>query len=719
MEQPQEPPTGSGSGGGEEEDSGARHLSLAVFRNVPPAYIPEVAIECHYSLAPELHPHAKDWVGIFKEGWRRPRDYVTFLWSPLPEERGEQGKPAECSVQFQAYYLPREDAHSYCFCYVSHEGRVCGVSTPFRFRRPRHSGPDELLAMEEDALDVLVVTTRSELLQKRLLELQEEGAELRQLQLALEEERGELQEKLVTLEATLRDEKDERDALGQQLAALRVREAELGAECEQGRHSQEEALARLHLLESDIAALSSKLLAKETHIDRFKDQLRKLGVENEHLRSQMKKVLEEKELYKEHLRGREVEEKELLEELGALRERLSVREAESASCRQEVASCREQLAQAARDQEELARVREELRVALDQLGSGEQRLVLLSEELARAASARDSAIAELYRQRLDGDSVRGQLVAAERAAHESREAWEVERDTLVHQAQEVKDRVAGMSENIHKLLQSLQEERLLNSGLQRKLKETEECGKVQLSEKLRELREMKAALAVLRNEKQTLEVDRQRLQEHVKELERGGETKAVTAPVVPPRAAPPCPPPGAPGPHGPHGPPGPPGAPAAQPSVGAYLPGPLRPYSESCTEKPAAVKEKPPLELGGAERKTLQELARVPDVTAARPAPRGAHVVCSQPGPCSPRLDSMFDWPDSLTGFGDEDDAMKLSCSPPLSPLSRHLQYLDFESLAAEPPLSSRAEHKECPQCGMVFPPAYDHSLFEKHVSKH
>lgn len=42
------------------------NFAHVIFQNVEKSYLPNVHLECHYTLTPYIRPHQKDWVGIFK-----------------------------------------------------------------------------------------------------------------------------------------------------------------------------------------------------------------------------------------------------------------------------------------------------------------------------------------------------------------------------------------------------------------------------------------------------------------------------------------------------------------------------------------------------------------------------------------------------------------------------------------------------------------------------
>lgn len=65
------------------------------------------------------------------------------------------------------YYVPRSDGEFYQFCYVTHTGEIRGASTPFQFRPPTPTGEDLLTVEDEGNSDILVVTTKTGLLEVR------------------------------------------------------------------------------------------------------------------------------------------------------------------------------------------------------------------------------------------------------------------------------------------------------------------------------------------------------------------------------------------------------------------------------------------------------------------------------------------------------------------------------------------------------------------------
>lgn len=141
-----------------------------------------------YTLTEKFIPRPKDWIGIFKVGWKTTQEYYTFMWAPLPKDQNKDSATQQ-EIQFKAYYLPK-DVECYQFCYVDEDGLVRGTSVPFQFC----PDPDE---------DIIVVINMEKVEEMELLseELYQENQELKDKYTDLHEQ---LQRKQVALEATQR-----------------------------------------------------------------------------------------------------------------------------------------------------------------------------------------------------------------------------------------------------------------------------------------------------------------------------------------------------------------------------------------------------------------------------------------------------------------------------------------------------------------------------------
>ncbi|KAJ7313680.1 hypothetical protein JRQ81_005287 [Phrynocephalus forsythii] len=160
------------------------HFSQVIFTDVEKFYIPGADVTCHYTLSEHITPQKKDWVGIFRVGWKTTREYYTFMWATLPSDSNSNLQ----QLLFKAYYLPTDDEY-YQFCYIDQDGQVRGASVPFQFR-----------AEAED--DMLVVTTQGEVeqIEQQNTALLQENQKLKEKESALQQQKEDLQERIRTIE---------------------------------------------------------------------------------------------------------------------------------------------------------------------------------------------------------------------------------------------------------------------------------------------------------------------------------------------------------------------------------------------------------------------------------------------------------------------------------------------------------------------------------------
>ncbi|XP_069809272.1 calcium-binding and coiled-coil domain-containing protein 2 [Dendropsophus ebraccatus] len=152
-------------------------FSQVVFTNVKKFYPPKTDVQCDFRTEESLDFNPKDWIGIFKVGWKTTSEYFTWISARTKVDN---------SVLFKAYYLPKDDDY-YQFCYVDQNGEVRGASIPFQFC---YNIPED-----DDDDDILMVTTEMEMMKKN-----EENAELKEALEKLKEENSSLKEKLSSLQ---------------------------------------------------------------------------------------------------------------------------------------------------------------------------------------------------------------------------------------------------------------------------------------------------------------------------------------------------------------------------------------------------------------------------------------------------------------------------------------------------------------------------------------
>ncbi|XP_064530302.1 tax1-binding protein 1 isoform X2 [Pseudopipra pipra] len=701
------------------------NFAHVIFQNVAKSYLPNTHLECHYTLTQFIHPHQKDWVGIFKVGWSTARDYYTFLWSPMPDNYVE-GSTVNCVLTFQGYYLPNDDGEFYQFCYVTYKGEIRGASTPFQFRTS--SPVEELLTMEDEGnSDMLVVTTKAGLLEFKIEKIIKEKEELLKVTSVLEKETTQLRDQVEQLEKELNHEKQRCDQLQtEQKSNIQASEA-LKRENDDLKKKHDEAASKVLQLEEDIMTVTQKAIAKETELDSLKDKLKKVMLEKEQLECVLKTEKDEKELYKE----------------------------------------------------DASILKEQLRKAEDQIQASKQEAVLLSKELSDAVNVRDKTMADLHSARLENEKFKKQLAEAlaelkkittlkneqetsnaveqelrrevedlklrlqmaadhykekfkecqklqkqvnkfteqaKIAGHQqkSTDASNIETVTAVvtnkklsaspvspissdivsefavkEQVREMNKEIAERAEKYKKCKQMLAEEKMkcsvyadelaklelkwkeqvkINEGIKLQLAAMDDQYKIQLAEKERRIKELASQLELFTSEKEL------------------GRT---------------------------------PGDQAGRMMEGQISQQALHfrnPYSEENGPVPAVPSRLPVLQYGNPyaiqERRDGADGAFNPD-EIQRPPVRTAFweleddVVCSQPSRNLSRPDGLEDPEDS----NDDDNTVPSAPDPPSLLLRERGTGFCFDS--------SFDVHKKCPLCDVMFPPNYDQSKFEEHVESH
>ncbi|XP_014319980.1 calcium-binding and coiled-coil domain-containing protein 2 isoform X1 [Myotis lucifugus] len=180
------------------------HFSQVVFNSVEKFYVPGGDVTCYYTLTEHCTPRRKDWIGIFRVGWKTTREYYTFMWVTLPADPNNVSTKQQ-EVQFKAYYLPKDDEY-YQFCYVDQDGLVRGASIPFQFR-------------PENEEDILVVTTQGEVeeIEQNNKELRKENQELKDSCVSLQKQNSDMQAELQKKQEELETLKTINKKLGQKV----------------------------------------------------------------------------------------------------------------------------------------------------------------------------------------------------------------------------------------------------------------------------------------------------------------------------------------------------------------------------------------------------------------------------------------------------------------------------------------------------------------------
>ncbi|XP_057280845.1 tax1-binding protein 1 isoform X1 [Pezoporus wallicus] len=701
------------------------NFAHVIFQNVAKSYLPNTHLECHYTLTQFIHPHQKDWVGIFKVGWNTARDYYTFLWSPMPENYVE-GSTVNCVLTFQGYYLPNDDGEFYQFCYVTHKGEIRGASTPFQFRTS--SPVEELLTMEDEGnSDMLVVTTKAGLLEFKIEKIIKEKEELLKVTSVLEKETAQLRDQVERLEKELNHEKQRYDQLQtEQKNNIQASEA-LKTEIDDMKKKHDEAASKVLQLEEDIMTVTQKAIAKETELDSLKHKLKKVMLEKEQLECVLKTEKDEKELYKEdasilkeQLRKAEDQIQASKQEAVLMSKELSdavnVRDktmADLHSARLENEKCKKQLADALaelkkitalkNDQEtsntveqELRREVEDLKLRLQMAADHYKEKFKECQKLQKQVNKfTEQAKIAGHQQKLTNASnieTATAVVTDKRfsASPVSPISSDIVSEFIVkEQVREMNKEIAEKTEKYKKCKQMLAEEKMkcsvyadelaklelkwkeqvkINEGIKLQLAAMEDQYKVQLAEKERRIKELASQLELFTSEK---ELDRTPGNQAGRMME--GQISQQTLHF-------------------------------------------RNPYSEENGPVPAVPSRLPVLQYGNPyaiqERRDGADGAFNPD-EIQRPPVRTSFweleddVVCSQPSRNLSRPDGLEDPEDS----NDDDNNAPSAPDPPGLLLHERGAGFCFDS--------SFYLHKKCPLCDVMFPPNYDQSKFEEHVESH
>ncbi|KAM6451330.1 calcium-binding and coiled-coil domain-containing protein 2 isoform 2-T2 [Liasis olivaceus] len=247
------------------------HFSQVVFANIEKFYVPRTDITCYYNFSEHFTPRKKDWVGIFRVGWKTTREYYTFMWAPLPSI-SESSSAEQQQVVFKAYYLPKDDEY-YQFCYVDQDGQIRGASVPFQFRTEA-----------ED--DMLVVTTQGEVeeIQQQNATLLQENQKLKKNLVSLQEQNLHLQEELVaakalqssmnTLESRCENLESQKKDLEKEKCAIKAELMQVKEEKKSILSEKEQLGNQLRTSLSQIEELQLKVQSQQKEVDNLQETIK-------------------------------------------------------------------------------------------------------------------------------------------------------------------------------------------------------------------------------------------------------------------------------------------------------------------------------------------------------------------------------------------------------------------------------------------------------------
>ncbi|XP_074015487.1 phosphatidylinositol 4,5-bisphosphate 5-phosphatase A isoform X1 [Numenius arquata] len=94
---------------------------------------PEQAV-VRYKMAAGFHRSSWDWIGLYRVGFRHPKDYVSYVWARTDDgERSVSG----LQVMFSEEALPKEKGEYILGYYSNTSSSIAGVTEPFQISLPR------------------------------------------------------------------------------------------------------------------------------------------------------------------------------------------------------------------------------------------------------------------------------------------------------------------------------------------------------------------------------------------------------------------------------------------------------------------------------------------------------------------------------------------------------------------------------------------------------
>ncbi|KAF1453393.1 hypothetical protein FQV24_0013725, partial [Spheniscus mendiculus] len=383
------------------------NFAHVIFQNVAKSYLPNTHLECHYTLTQFIHPHQKDWVGIFKVGWSTARDYYTFLWSPMPENYVE-GSTVNCVLTFQGEYKT-----------VS----TCIFQPTQLFKHlPVHYNAEGLFfssaSLNQAMLVIVYACCMCENLMVREMHCLKQTNNPPQPTTQNAKPKQQPKNHPPTQKAKPQKTHTNPPKLHNNIQASEA----LKTEIDDLKKKHDEAASKVLQLEEDIMTVTQKAIAKETELDSLKDKLKKVMLEKEQLECVLKTEKDEKELYKIHLKNTEIENTKLVKEIQTFKNLDANKENMISYYKEEVGRLQLFIAEkenmkkafllSSSNKEDASILKEQLRKAEDQIQASKQEAVLMSKELSDVVNVRDKTMADLHSARLENEKLKKQLADA-------------------------------------------------------------------------------------------------------------------------------------------------------------------------------------------------------------------------------------------------------------------------------------------------------------------
>eukprot|EP00914_Ancora_sagittata_P018246 GHVO01036068.1.p1 GENE.GHVO01036068.1~~GHVO01036068.1.p1 ORF type:complete len:850 (+),score=186.68 GHVO01036068.1:74-2623(+) len=427
-----------------------------IFDGTPEVYPTGSDIMCCYTVTPLLVPDKKDWLGLYRVGWRSAKDYVNFL--PAPEATESQ-KETHQEVTFKADDLPDDDGEFYQFCYVTANGLVRGASTPFQFKSSYH---DEFIEVEEEDGELLVVRTKSAVLQEKLNDAALKHSVLIRDVENMEKERDGLVSKLVTLTEQLKKEGVEKQNFGTKIKEYQEKVNMYTTEAKDMQQVHDNLREKISVLNQEKECMEKRLDDNDVYLRSLQDKIKTLINEKDSLMGKSKSLEEEKELFKDHFTSSESTIKCYLQENEKFKEQLKEAQQQCAQLRTQTDQLTSELAlertknqeleaSQQEDKERLDGLEEKVRNAEDKLKAAEHCKILLNDEVLNVQEVCKKVSEDLEVSKTDAFNLRAQITTLETSFNEGNQRNESETHRLKHLLQDLQMEKSIIEEELSKV----------------------------------------------------------------------------------------------------------------------------------------------------------------------------------------------------------------------------------------------------------------------------
>ncbi|XP_076091774.1 uncharacterized protein LOC143063479 isoform X4 [Mytilus galloprovincialis] len=365
-----------------------KEFAMVIFHNIPETYPADAHIECGYTLTSDLTPSRSDWIGLYKVGWLSTRDYIYYDWVNIPSNY-EAGKDAEGRILFPSHKLPNDDGEFYQFCYVTSSGQIRGASTPFQFRRP---SADDFLEIEDEETEMLVIRSKTVVMEENISKLESEKTALLQMQHDLELERDELVNKLYSLDQNLQEVLQENKHLSDQVNVDKQTIGQLQQEAKDLIMVRDEVQQKADTVKRDKESIQDKVRRLDDEINQLKEFVKRLQNEKDNLEGENLKLKQGIDMYKQHFTKQEGTDKESARQIEDLEIKLAKQESLVEHLKSNLDSTKAELEQTqlllhrqgeilSSDKENIDYLSEKIQNLEDKLAAADNVKELLQEEL--------------------------------------------------------------------------------------------------------------------------------------------------------------------------------------------------------------------------------------------------------------------------------------------------------------------------------------------------